>query len=286
MEAILVILAGGASSRMKKSLADGSVDPETIKKANSISKGLIPLGDSGNSLLDYLIKNAVKAGYKNIILVTGEDAVLFHERFGGSVRDNIYNGVKIHFATQFIPQGREKPFGTADALFQCLQQYPELCETFFSVCNSDNLYSEHVLRVMLETDYDNALIAYDRDALGFDKERISGFAVMKFDHEHRLIDILEKPEPSIVDTYRDDHGKVRVSMNIFRFSGKDIYAYLEHCPVNPVRNEKELPTAVLNMVAGKNGEMYGVPVSEKVPDLTSKSDIRLLTEFLAKEDRN
>lgn len=39
----IVILAGGASSRMKKSV-DQNLSPEKIAQANQLSKGLIELG--------------------------------------------------------------------------------------------------------------------------------------------------------------------------------------------------------------------------------------------------
>ena len=36
-------------------------------------------------------------------------------------------------------------------------------------------------------------------------------------------------------------------MNIFKFSG-EIFKFLENCPLNPIRKEKELPTAIMNMI--------------------------------------
>lgn len=39
----IIILAGGASSRMKKSI-DSDLPPEKVAQANQLSKGLIELG--------------------------------------------------------------------------------------------------------------------------------------------------------------------------------------------------------------------------------------------------
>ncbi|MBV1924052.1 MAG: hypothetical protein KUG68_08500 [Flavobacteriaceae bacterium] len=78
----LLILAAGASSRMKKSEANSSLSEDEIKHANTKSKSLIGLGNSNRPLLDYLLMNAEKAGYKNIYLIIGEDASLFKERYG------------------------------------------------------------------------------------------------------------------------------------------------------------------------------------------------------------
>ena len=83
-----------------------------------------------------------------------------------------------------------------------------------------------------------------------------------------------------MSSYKDEVGKYRVSMNIFKFDGNMIFEYLENCPVNEARNEKELPTALLNMIDVHPNSVIGIPLSEHVPDLTSKDDIQILKEYL------
>ena len=78
-------------------------------------------------------------------------------------------------------------------------------------------------------------------------------------------------------------GKIRVSMNIFKFDGKIMYPYLKNCPINLFRNEKELPTVVLNCIHDYSKAFLGIPLSEHVPDLTSKEDINIIKEYLKKE---
>ena len=138
----IIILAGGASSRMKKSI-DKNLTPEKINQANQLSKGLIKIG--GKPFLNYLMENILKAKFKNIFIITGENSSMFREIFENNVE---FERLSFHFATQFIPQGREKPFGTADALLQCLDQYPSLKKESFCVCNSDNLYSINALSLI------------------------------------------------------------------------------------------------------------------------------------------
>ncbi len=84
----LLILAAGASSRMKKSEANSSLSEEEIKHANTKSKALISLGKSNRPLLDYLLINAKKAGYKNIYLIVGEEASLFKSQYGTKKEKN------------------------------------------------------------------------------------------------------------------------------------------------------------------------------------------------------
>ena len=278
----LIILAGGASSRMKKQSVAENLSQEEIAQANERSKGLIGVGPNGRPLMDYLLLNAKRAGYKNIYIIIGEQGDLFKDFYGNKDKNNDFHGLNISFAVQYIPKKRVKPFGTADALFQAVEQYPELNTQYYSVCNSDNLYSAEALYALRETTSPHAFIGYDRDAMLFPSERISRFAVAKLDNKNQLLDIIEKPEPAVVDSFKDASGKIRVSMNAFKFKGEALYPYLKNCPVHPERDEKELPTVLLNFVHDFPGMALGIPFSEHVPDLTAKEDIVEVKAYLQK----
>lgn len=276
----LIILAGGASSRMKKQVVLDNLSEEEIAQANERSKGLIGVGPNGRPLLDYLLLNAKRAGYKNIYIIIGEQGDLFKEFYGSKNTNNDFHGLNISFATQYIPEGRVKPFGTADALLQAVEQYPELNSQYYSVCNSDNLYSTAALLALRETESPNAFISYDRDAMEFPLERISRFAIAKLNENNCLVDILEKPSADVLEEYKDSEGKLRVSMNAFKFKGEVLYPYLKNCPVHPERDEKELPTVLLNSLKEAGNIALGIPFSEHVPDLTAKEDIAEVKEYL------
>jgi NDP-sugar pyrophosphorylase family protein len=275
----LIILAGGASSRMKKSLASDNLSEEEIIAANSVSKALIGLGKDNRPILDYLLFNAEKAGFKNIFLVVGESSDSFKKYYGDTSK-NTFNNLELHFATQYIPKGRIKPFGTADALSQALHQYPHLQNETFTVCNSDNLYSVEVFKALRKNKNMNAFISYDRDGLLFTMERISRFALVLLDNQNYVCDIIEKPSEEKIEAYRDHQGKFRVSMNIFKLNGNEIYPYLLHCPVHLERDEKELPLAILNLCKVNPKALKGIPFKEHVPDLTSKEDIEILKKYI------
>ena len=276
----LIILAGGMSSRMKKNTSsDVRLSKREKTEANQRTKGLISIDASGRPLLDYILFNAKQAGLKEIYIVTGEENSLFKMYYGEKVKGNMYNGLTINYAIQYIPTHRVKPFGTADAVFQTLEQYPELQQSSFIVCNSDNLYSTNALELLVNSKgATNSLIAYDRDGLQFSKDRIAGFAILHFNDKGFLIDIIEKPSLNEMEQLRDDSGKQRVSMNIFKFDGTIFFKYVKDCPVNLERNEKELPTALMNMVKDNYEAVTGIALYEHVPDLTSKEDIPILKE--------
>ena len=279
----LIILAGGASSRMKKpSLSQLSED--LIYQANSRSKALILLND--RPMLDYALYNAKQAGFQNIYIVIGKEGDLFKTYYGEERARNMFNGLSISYVFQHIPEGRKKPLGTADAVCQSLEQYPELQENQFVVCNSDNLYSEKAFNLLRSHKSPNAFINYDRDALEYSQERIESFALTKVDRYNYLQEIIEKPSASESEKYNDKDGKFRVSMNVFKFDGIVFYPFLQTCIIHPERNEKELPSALLEMIRAYPTSTVGIPLSEHVPDLTGKDDILIMNEYLAKHPVN
>lgn len=281
MHTNLIILAGGASSRMKKQTTLKNVSEQEIAEANQRSKSLISVNPDGRPILDYLLYNAKSAGYKNIYIVVGKQSELFKQFYRSKEKDNAFHGLNISFATQHIPQGRTKPFGTADAVYQAVTQYPELNTQYYTVCNSDNLYSSDAFLALRKTTSDHAFVGYDRDALEFSLERVARFALAKLNAKNQLVGIIEKPALDEVDDYKDASGILRVSMNIFKFKGAIFFDYLKNCPVHPDRNEKELPTALLNMIKEHPNTVEGIPFSEHVPDLTAKEDISIVKNYLA-----
>jgi len=265
-----IIMAAGASSRMKRSLNREIVDSNVYEIANNSHKSLIPLGRHGRPLIYYLIKNAIKANYSNIYIITGEDNNDFKE----FIISQSFKNINIQFVKQYIPKGREKPLGTSDAVVQALDKFPELKTNIFTVCNGDNLYSVNTLNLLKEKrNNPHALISYSWSAFNYEKERISKFAVISMDSNNNLKDIVEKPDMDIVDNYKDKSGEIGLSMNIFSFTGSMIYSYVKNCPINEKRNEKELPEAVRVLIRENPNSMFCYKVFEHLPDLTNSSDI-------------
>ena len=270
----IVILAAGMSSRMKKS-TDSSIGSTKADEANKKSKSLITFGNK--PFIYFLLENIVDAGFQNVIMVVGQD----YEDFKNEM-DKFPNisKINIEYAIQLIPENRVKPFGTADAVYQTMDQIDKLKNQSFCVCNSDNLYSTKSLKLIRKNSYDNAVLAYDRDSLNFPKDRVSSFSILMTNSEFNLVNFIEKPTQEQVEQNLDDNGKIRVSMNIFKFDGSQAFEFIKSCPVNPLRNEKELPSAIVNMISHDSLYMKGIPIAEHVPDLTSKSDIQIIQKLI------
>ena len=277
----LLIMAAGASSRMKSSVAK-DIGTVATEQANNRTKGLIEIGEDGKPLLYYLLRNAQVAGYKTIYLITASDATFFRSTIRSLPN---LNQLHLVFVTQHIPNGRTKPLGTADAVFQAMEQYPELQTNNFSVCNSDNLYTVSAFRKLRSLEQGSGLIAYDSDSLNFSKEKIAGFALLIFNPDFYLENIIEKPATTDFKNAADNHESLYISMNAFTFDGNVFFSFLRDCPINLDRDEKELPTALLNMIQANPTSVKGIPMQEHVPDLTTKKDLLLLVDYLSSQKR-
>ena len=282
MKKRLLILAGGMASRMKKAMAEGGndLDPNLVAQANSVTKGMIQVGKNGKTLIDYQLYNAHLAGIEEVMLLLHPmDEV--SQRYCESLmeRDACW-GMNIVFARQQIAADREKPSGTADAVYQALMQHEAWQSGRVIVCNSDNLYSVNALKILWDSSESQALISYHRDSLLYPAERISAFALIRTDANGYLLEIIEKPTQQQADDLMALIGRLGVSMNIFVFEAKVFLPFLAQTPFHPVRNEKELPTSVAMYGEGTGKGFYAIPLAENVPDLTSKEDIVVMQKYL------
>ncbi len=251
-----VILARGLGTRMRAVDKNSNLDSEQAKIAELGVKALIPIAEN-KTFLDFALENLRSAGFTEICLVIGNE----HEILKEFCRKN-----GLHFAIQ------EKPLGTANAVLSA--------ENFangdnFLVINSDNIYPVNSLQRLR---YLNAagLIAFNRQSLiaksNISAEKIAKFAVVEFDENNYLTQIVEKPKTVAENSF--------VSMNAWLFSNK----IFEACGnINlSVRNELELTDAV--QFAIKNlGEKFKIITSnEGVLDLSSREDIEKVIEKLIK----
>ncbi|NCQ17913.1 MAG: nucleotidyltransferase [Ignavibacteria bacterium CG_4_8_14_3_um_filter_37_9] len=277
----LVILAGGISSRMKKPVEfKETVDNRLIDDSNKKTKSMIRVGQNLRPFLDYLLYNARESGYKEILIVIGEKDDSIKKYYGEKDSSNDFYGLSISYAVQKIPSGKQKPIGTADALYQGLLSKKEWQKDRFTVCNSDNLYSQLALKLMLKEDHQNSMVDYDRNLLEFDIDRIVKFAVTIKNEGNYLVDIIEKPTEKEIEKARDKQGIIGVSMNIFNLQYDMILPFLERVPYHPVRQEKELPEAVKMLANEFPKSVFAYSLAEHVPDLTNKNDILIVKKYL------
>lgn len=106
-------------------------------------KQMDAFGPSGESIIDYSVYDAIKAGFTKIIFVIRKD---FHEIFENQFRSKIKDDrVTLHFVDQelsdiphpeYATSDRVKPWGTGHALWACRS----VLDCPFAVINGDDFY--------------------------------------------------------------------------------------------------------------------------------------------------
>ena len=261
---------------MKSSNSDNEMSESAISQANTRSKGFIEI-QSGNPLIYYIIKNAMAAGISSYYIILSKNSGEF-EKYLEKISNELKIQIKIAYQDFY---GNDKPLGTADAIHQTLDQYKELKVSRFLVCNSDNLYSENSFRTLIESEEYCSMIAYKFDCLNFDNQRLKGFAILDI-IDGFLNKIIEKPDQETIDLFKSKG--IYVSMNIFSFFGDQVYTFFKDCPLNPIRNEKEISVGLQNMIKSTNSKMRIHELCEQVPDMTYKKDISKMKDYITKNN--
>ncbi len=105
-------------------------------------KQLDPMGPNGETIMDYSVFDAVRAGFDRVVFVIRRD---FEEEFRERIGKKYEKIIAVDYAFQqlddlpagfTVPEGREKPWGTGHALFAARN----VLKTPFAVINADDFY--------------------------------------------------------------------------------------------------------------------------------------------------
>lgn len=105
-------------------------------------KQLDPMGPNGETVLDYSVYDAIRAGFNRVIFVIRED---FSEAFKSGIGERFAKLIRVDYAYQRLddlpapfspPEGRTKPWGTTHAI----RAARDLVDGPFAVINADDFY--------------------------------------------------------------------------------------------------------------------------------------------------
>jgi hypothetical protein len=105
-------------------------------------KQMDPMGPNGETVLDYSVYDAIRAGFGRVVFIIRED---FAEAFKQGVGACFADRIEVDYAFQSlddlpegfsIPEGRSKPWGTAHAV----RAARDLVKEAFAVINADDFY--------------------------------------------------------------------------------------------------------------------------------------------------
>ena len=134
MKPTLVIMAAGMGSRY------GGL------------KQVDPMGPNGEIVLDYSVYDAVRAGFGKVVFIIRRD---IEKPFREHIGDKLAEKVPVEYVFQSledlpdpyaVPEGREKPWGTGQAVLCCR----EVASEPFAVINADDYYGRQGFELLAE----------------------------------------------------------------------------------------------------------------------------------------
>lgn len=205
-------------------------------------KQLDKVGPSGETIMDYSIYDAIRAGFGKIVFVIQEELLeefhaVFDSRLKGKVEvDYAFQKINVVPDGMKFPADREKPWGTGHAVLAAKDKIKKP----FVVINADDFYGARsyiLMRDSLNVSADNhySMIGYRL------KKTLSDFGyvargVCKTSEDNYLQSVveltrIEKTETGISYTSKDNEkieltGNEVVSMNIWGFK-PSVFGYLE-----------------------------------------------------------
>lgn len=273
------------------------------------NKQLDEVGPSGETIIDYSIYDAIRAGFGKIVFVIRRDIEeQVKERFVEKLRGKILVDYVFQEITN-LPEGvkvspeRQKPWGTSHAILVTGSKIREP----FGVINSDDYYgveSFKILRDFLVNDKDPnnyCIVGYKLGNTLSDHGDVNR-GVCRAGEDGLLRDIVETKKivktsdgataPGPDGIIQHFNGDEIVSMNLWGFKpscydflGKEFRSFIDRNGMDP-KSELDIPTSVDKYV--KNGEITIkiLMTNEKWFGVTYREDKPYVVESIRKMIRN
>ena len=191
-------------------------------------KQLDAIGPSGETIIDYSVYDAIKAGFNKVVFIIRKD---FEQEFKTKITDKYEGQIQVEFAFQDLndlpdeftcPEGREKPWGTGHAI---LSARNVINEPFIAI-NGDDFYGRESFKVVADY-YREGANSFSMVAFKLDKTLSSfggvtrGLCTVNDEKLNTVIETadLEKTDYG-VSSNRDIEldGSEPVSMNVWGFT--------------------------------------------------------------------
>ncbi len=292
MNTTLVIMAAGMGSRF-----GGGI------------KQLEPLGPEGQTLMEYSIYDAMKAGFNKVVFITRRELL---DRFNDSVIKALGGAVDTEFVFQEIddlPEGytvdpeRSKPWGTGQAILAC----KDVVNEPFLVINADDYYGQKAFGAIHDhlVKGEGASGKYDFCMAGFvlgntlsDNGSVTR-GVCVVDDKGCLQGVNETGDIVKTETGAGTEAedgtvtplddKSQVSMNMWGFTPeifgeleKRFIEFLDDPDLNPKKGEYLIPTVVDQLIKEGKAEVKVLDTPDKWFGVTYQADRDLVKAALKK----
>jgi len=276
MQPTLLILAAGMASRY------GSM------------KQIQGFGPNGETIMDYSIYDAVRAGFKKVVFIIRKDFAedfknIFEPKWKDKVAlDYVYQDLHSYVGNFPVPAERTKPWGTAHAVL-CAQ---EVIHEPFAVINADDFYGRDAFEkayAFLTKDVNDktySIIGYELAKTLSDNGTVSR-GVCQVDANNNLVSIAERTkiyEEGGKITYEEGDKKFevpfdsKVSMNfwcfapsVFPYIARLFAEFLKEQGTNP-KAEFFIPIIGDKFIQEGKGVIKVIPTGAKWFGVTYKED--------------
>lgn len=282
----LVILAAGMASRY-----GGNKQTESF-------------GPSGETIMEYSIYDAVKAGFGKVIFIIREEfSVAFKDVIEPKLKGRIetayvYQSLESYSGGREIPEERTKPFGTSHALLCC----KEVLDAPFAVINADDFYGFDAFKQAYDfltksiQDDKFACIGYELKNTLSDNGSVTRGEI-NVNQEQEIVSITERREIFKRDgkafTKSGDAEvelplDTKVSMNFFCFTPEfvdwsegEYYKFLDQ-NINELKAEFLIPEVADVLIKSGKGVVQMIPTAAKWFGVTFKEDAPIVKAALQK----
>ncbi|HVK96457.1 MAG TPA: sugar phosphate nucleotidyltransferase, partial [Flavisolibacter sp.] len=277
MKPTLVIMAAGMASRY------GSM------------KQIQQFGPGGETIMDYSIYDAIKAGFGKVVFIIRKDFAddfkeIFEPKLEGRIAtEYVFQELDAFLGHHTVPEDRKKPWGTAHAILCAHNQVREP----FAVINADDFYGADAFKKAFDflvrdaNETRHAIIAYELAKTLSENGSVSR-GVCQVDENNNLVEINER-----VKLYRKDGQMVyeeadgsthpipedaNASMNfwcfnpsIFPFINEEFATFLNQNIQNP-KAEFLIPFVADRYLKENKGEIKVIPTGAQWFGVTYKED--------------
>lgn len=271
-------------------------------------KQMDPISSEGEIILDFSLYDAMMAGFKRVVFVIKEE---MEEAFRALIDNRAGKYLEVAYAFQKledlplgyqVPEGREKPWGTAHAVLSC----KHLIHGPFAVINADDFYGAggfQNIYEFLESSQDKETYSYCM--AGFKLENTiteNGHVargVCEITPDGNLTRVTERTKimrrPAGI-SYSEDDGETwtilpdgtTVSMNFWGFTRsmmeemeKGFPAFLDQAlRENPLKGEYYLPSVADRLVKEGKATVKVLPSQDKWYGVTYRADKEMVVAAL------
>ena len=285
MSTTLVVLAAGMGSRY------GGL------------KQIDPIGPNGEVILELSVYDAIQAGFDKVVFIIKKS---IEKEFKEAIGDKLAEQVQVEYVFQdfacvpegfVVPKGREKPLGTAHALYCC----KDVLDGPFAVINSDDYYGQTCFKTLYDflnheaSDHHYAMVGYILHNTLTDHGSVARGQCMVEDG--KLVNVIErtkiekrdgKVQLFLNDQWEDIDPNTLVSMNMWAFTPtiideiiKKFKAFQKVLDENPEKGEFYIPNVVGELLRENKCDVKMLESHDKWYGVTYQEDKESVREGIA-----